>query len=282
MSKSASSEAPFAPAQAPAASQPTPTSATRLRGLMDDSRVVGWSFMIVLLLVWEGVVYQAGISPLYLPRPSGIMRVLWDQLAYQGLSVDVGFTLYRIFAGFFIALVTGVLLGVWMATSKPIRAMADMLIAALYPLPKVTLIPLLVIWLGTGGPFMLTISFMGAFFPVVINTVVGVTQCDPGLVLAARDLGASTRQIVLRVLIPSAVPAIFAGIRIGLGISIILVVAAEMVVAKDGLGARLFIAGQLLDTELVFAVLVVLALVGIAVSKGQDAIDARLGLWRTQ
>ena len=87
---------------------------------------------------------------------------------------------------------------------------------------------------------------------------------------------------MLRVLIPSAIPSIFAGIRIGLGISIILVVAAEMVIAKDGLGARLFIAGQLLDTELVFAVLVVLALLGIVMSKGQDAIDARLGLWRAQ
>lgn len=267
----------------PAPAMPArPTLASRLRGLLDDQRVVGWSFLIALLLVWEGVVYKAGISPLYLPRPSGILVVLWDQLVHQGLTVDLGFTLYRIFAGFFVALVTGVLLGVWMAVSRPVQAMADMLIAALYPLPKVTLIPLLVIWLGTGGPFMLTISFMGAFFPIVINTVVGVTQCDQGLVLAARDLGASTRQIVLRVLIPSAIPSIFAGIRIGLGISIILVVAAEMVIAKDGLGARLFIAGQLLDTELVFAVLVVLALLGIVMSKGQDAIDARLGLWRTQ
>ncbi|MCU4178479.1 ABC transporter permease [Bosea sp. BH3] len=252
-----------------------------LRAALDDQRLIGWGFLLALLAVWEFVVIQARISPLYLPRPTGVVAVLWQNIREGGLSTDLGFTLYRIFAGFFIALVTGVLLGVWMAVSKPVKAMADILIAALYPLPKVTLIPLLVIWLGTGGPFMLTISFMGAFFPIVINTVVGVQQCEQGLVLAARDLGANLRQIVLRVLIPSAVPSIFAGIRIGLGISIILVVAAEMVVAKDGLGARLFVAGQLLDTELVFAVLLVLAVLGILITKGQDLIDARLGLWRT-
>ena len=84
-----------------------------------------------------------------------------------------------------------------------------------------------------------------------------------------------------RVLIPSAIPAIFAGIRLGLGVSIILVVAAEMVVAKSGLGARLFLAGQVLNTEDVFAVLIVLAALGIVVSKLQDAIDMRVAGWRT-
>jgi NitT/TauT family transport system permease protein len=147
-------------------------------------------------------------------------------------------------------------------------------------LPKVTLIPLFIIWLGTGGPFMLTISALGAIFPIVINTVLGIRQCDPGLVLAARDLGASSQQIVRRVLLPSAIPSIFAGIRLGLGVSIILVVAAEMVVGKFGLGARLYLSGQILETEQVFAVLIVLAALGIIVTKVQDFIDMKLGRWR--
>jgi ABC-type nitrate/sulfonate/bicarbonate transport system permease component len=248
--------------------------------LLDDPRVLGWGSVVLVLVVWELGALATGVNALYLPRPTQIVVALFNMFHTGGLIADLLMTLYRIFAGFGIALVVGTLLGVWIATSARVRAVADMWIAALYPLPKVTLIPLLIIWLGTGGPFMLTISALGAIFPILINTVLGVRQCDPGLVLAARDLGATHRQIIRRVLIPSAVPSIFAGMRLGLGVSIILVVAAEMVVGKLGLGARLYLAGQILETEQVFAVLIVLAALGIAVTKIQDAIDVGLGRWR--
>lgn len=247
---------------------------------LDDPRVLGWGSVVLVLAIWETGAYFSGVSSLYLPRPSQILTALIGMFATGGLFTDLSVTLYRIFAGFGIALVVGTLLGVWIATSPRVRAIADMFIAALYPLPKVTLIPLLIIWLGTGGPFMLTISALGAIFPILINTVLGVRQCDPGLVLAARDLGATHAQLVRKVLIPSAIPAIFAGARLGLGVSIILVVAAEMVVGKLGLGARLYLAGQILETEQVFAVLIVLAALGIVVTKTQDAIDIWLGRWR--
>lgn len=248
--------------------------------LFDDPRVLGWGSIVLVLAAWELAARLFNVSALYLPRPSQIVVALVTLFGSGGLSYDLGATLWRIFAGFAIALVSGTLLGLWIATSFRARAVADMFIAALYPLPKITLIPLLIIWLGTGGPFMLTISFLGAIFPIVINTVLGVSQCDPGLVLAARDLGAKPQQIMRRVLLPSAIPSIFAGVRLGLGVSIILVVAAEMVVGKVGLGARLYLAGQILETEQVFAILIVLAMLGIIVTKVQDAVDAALGKWR--
>ena len=245
-----------------------------------EPHTLAWIVVVAILLLWEFVVAAAGLNPIYLPRPTGILAALWTMFSSGGLLTDLMATLGRIFGGFAISLVVGTLLGVWMATSDRVRAVADNFIAALYPLPKVTLIPLLIIWLGTGGPFMLTISALGAIFPIVINTVLGIRQCDPGLVLAARDLGASKRQIVSMVLLPSAVPSIFAGMRLGLGVSIILVVAAEMVVGKVGLGARLYLAGQILETEQVFAVLIVLAILGVAVTKAQDLIDTWLNQWR--
>ena len=250
------------------------------RSLLDDPRVLGWGSVALVLIAWELTAILTGVNRLYLPRPTQIVVALFDMFANGRLLADLVATLSRVFGGFFIALAIGIALGIWIASSDRVRAVADMFIAALYPLPKVTLIPLLIIWLGTGGPFMLTISGLGAIFPIIINTVLGVRQCDPGLVLAARDLGATRRQVMRLVLLPSAIPSIFAGARLGLGVSIILVVAAEMVVGKLGLGARLYLAGQVLETEQVFAVLIVLATLGIVVTKIQDGIDFRLGRWR--
>jgi len=275
------SDQPIAEHLAPVAASRDPIAprGTR-RALLDDPRVLGWGSVALVLIAWELIALLTGVNELYLPRPTQIVVALFDMFTNGRLAVDLFATLARVFGGFFIALAIGVALGIWIAAFDRVRAVADMFIAALYPLPKVTLIPLLIIWLGTGGPFMLTISALGAIFPIVINTVLGVRQCDPGLVLAARDLGATQRQVMRLVLLPSAIPSIFAGARLGLGVSIILVVAAEMVVGKVGLGARLYLAGQVLETGQVFAVLIVLAALGIIVTKIQDRIDTRLSHYR--
>jgi ABC-type nitrate/sulfonate/bicarbonate transport system permease component len=247
---------------------------------LGEPRVLGWIAVAFVLIMWEAIVAIAHLNPIYLPRPTQILIALVSMFRTGGLLNDLLATLGRIFGGFAISLAIGSLLGIWMATSDRVQAIADNFIAALYPLPKITLIPLLIIWLGTGGPFMLAISALGALFPIVINTVLGIRQCDPGLILAARDLGATNRQIIRMVLLPSAIPSIFAGVRLGIGVSIILVVAAEMVVGKVGLGARLYLAGQILETEQVFAVLIVLAILGVVVTKAQDWVDVRLNQWR--
>ena len=252
----------------------------RTLAALNEPQALGWIAVGIVLVAWELIVIIGSFNPIYLPRPTGIVVSLFEMFRSGELTADLLATLGRIFGGFAIAVVVGVLIGIWMATSERVNAIADNFVAALYPLPKVTLIPLLIIWLGTGGPFMLTISCLGAIFPILINTVLGIRQCDPGLVLAARDLGASRAQIVRLVLLPSAIPSIFAGMRLGLGVSIILVVAAEMVVGKLGLGARLYLSGQVLETEQVFAVLIVLATLGIIVTKVQDAIDGWLSFWR--
>lgn len=247
----------------------------------DTTRWYGWGALLLVLVLWEAFVRLGNIPILYLPGPIAITRSLVKLFVEGNLLRDLLITLGRIFGGFLLAFVTGTAFGIWMGTSRKVESIGDVFIAALYPIPKVMLIPLLIIWLGSGEALQFTISWLGAIFPIVVNTVLGVKECDKGLLLAARDLRATERQIKWKVILPSAIPHIFAGLRLGLGVSIILVVAAEMVAGRVGLGARLFLAGQVLETGEVFAILLLLAILGLLLTKGQDMIDNALSIWRS-
>jgi NitT/TauT family transport system permease protein len=197
------------------------------------------------------------------------------------MPYHLGITLLRIFVGFALAAVCGIVLGVLMGMSRTVARVADVWIAALYPLPKISLIPLLIIWVGTGEAYKIVISAISAFFPIVISTYAGIRQTDRGLIKAAKDLGANARQIQLKVVIPGAIPSIFAGLHLGMGIAIILVVAAEMIggSSQGGMGWLLISSGQVMETEKVFASLIVLAVVGAVVIKLQQWIDRKVAPW---
>jgi ABC-type nitrate/sulfonate/bicarbonate transport system permease component len=276
MSGKAITEAQPVTLRAPSTAQPK-----SWRQILLAPKLAGWATVLILIAAWEAGVRLGHVSPLYLPGPIETAAALYDLFATGHLLTDMSVSLMRIFGGFLVAAVTGVALGIWMGASPRVQAICDILIAALYPLPKVTLIPLLVIWLGQGELFQLTISWLGAVFPIVINTVLGVRHCDSGLILALRDLNATPRQIQWKVVLPSSIPHILAGLKLGLGVSIILVVAGEMVAGKIGLGARLYLSGQIMQTEQVFAVLVLLAIIGIIITKGGDLLDRLGSRWHT-
>lgn len=248
--------------------------------LKDEYRLYGPIALILSLVAWEAFVDISKIPELYLPAPSLVVVTLYKLFVDKGLLYDLYVTLYRIFGGFFLASFVGVGLGILMGTSKRMNAILDPFVAAIYPLPKISLVPLLIIWLGSGDAFQIVLSALGCVFPILVNTILGVRQCDEGLVLAARDLGASHSQILRKVVLPAAIPSIFSGLRLALGIAIILVVAAEMQTARYGLGAKLNLAGQILETGQVFAILLLLAILGILLTKGQQALDRLLSRWR--
>jgi ABC-type nitrate/sulfonate/bicarbonate transport system permease component len=233
------------------------------------------------LIAWELFVRWRGIAPIYLPAPSVIAVYLWRMLVDGSMEYHLGVTLLRIFAGFLLAAIAGVSLGLLMGMSRIIARVADAWIAALYPLPKISLIPLLIIWLGTGEAYRIVISAITAFFPIVISTYSGIRQVDPGLLKAARDLGASARQIQLKIVVPAAMPSILAGLQLGMGVTIILIVAAEMIggSSQSGMGYLLINSGQVMETEKVFATLVVLAVMGAVIIKLQQWIDRKIAPW---
>jgi ABC-type nitrate/sulfonate/bicarbonate transport system permease component len=239
--------------------------------------------IVVFLLVWEIYVRAGEIAPIYLPAPSSIAVYLYRMIIDGTIAYNLGITLLRIIAGFLLAAASGILLGVLMGMSRIVARVADVWIATLYPLPKISLIPLLIIWLGTGEAYKIVISAITAFFPIVISTYSGIRQADRGLIKAAKDLGANARQIQLKVVIPSAIPSIFSGLQLGMGVTIILVVAAEMIggSSQGGMGYLLINAGQVMETEKVFASLIVLAVMGAIIIKLQQWTDRKLAPWAT-
>ena len=237
--------------------------------------------VVAVVLIWEILVRARGIAPIFLPAPSSISVYLYRMIADGSMLTNLGITLLRIFVGFAIAAVFGIGLGVLMGMWRSVARIADIWIAMLYPLPKISLIPLLIIWLGTGEAYKIVISAVSAFFPIVISTYAGIRQVDRGLMKTAMDLGANRRQVQLNVVIPAAIPSILAGLQLGMGVTIVLVVAAEMIggSSQGGMGYLLISAGQVMETEKVFASLVVLALAGAAIIKLQQWTDRMVAPW---
>lgn len=237
--------------------------------------------IVLFIGAWEFLVYWRGITPIFLPAPTSIAFYLWQMLADGSMEYHLAVTLLRIFAGFVVAAVTGIALGLLMGMSRIVSRVADVWIAALYPLPKISLIPLLIIWLGSGEAYRIVISAVTAFFPIVMSTYSGIRQADRGLIKAAKDLGANTRQIQFKIVIPAAMPSILSGLQLGMGVTIILIVAAEMIggSSQSGMGYLLISAGQVMETEKVFAALVVLAVTGAAIIKLQQWTDRKIAPW---
>ena len=240
-------------------------------------------YVLVLgvLVVWELLVRLNGVQPIYLPAPSSIFRYLVAMLLDGSLLYNLSVTFMRIICGFLVASVTGILVGVAMGMSPLVARLVDPWIAALYPLPKISLIPLLIIWLGTGESYKIVISAVTAFFPVVISTFAAIRQVDPGLIKAAKDLGAARYQQQFKVVIPASLPGIFSGLHLGMGVTIIMVVAAEMIggSSDSGMGYVLVHSGQVMETEKVFAALIVLAVFGAAITNLQRRLDRLIAPW---
>jgi ABC-type nitrate/sulfonate/bicarbonate transport system permease component len=237
--------------------------------------------ILVFLIVWELTVRWRGITPIFLPAPSSIAIYLWQMIADGSMEYHLAITLIRIFAGFLVAAISGIALGLLMGMSRIVSRIADIWIAALYPLPKISLIPLLIIWLGSGEAYRIVISAITAFFPIVISTYSGIRQVDRGMIKAAIDLGANARQIQFKIVIPAALPSILSGLQLGMGVTIILIVAAEMIggSSQSGMGYLLISAGQVMETEKVFAALLVLAVMGAVIIKLQQWADRKIAPW---
>ncbi|MFK7836296.1 MAG: ABC transporter permease [Sulfitobacter sp.] len=243
-------------------------------------RSVGLMVFVILVLVAEWGTRAGWISALTLPRPSD---VLWTfQELYQSglLFKHLLPSLTRLIIGAAIGATLGIALGVFIGLFSLVRAGLVPLVAAIFPIPKIALLPLFVIWFGIDEASKYALIAFGTFTPTVVATYGAVDNVDRTLIRMGQSFGLSWRSIVSKIVLPGAMPGILSGLRISLTIAIILLVAAEMLGAEYGIGAYILQAGSLYDLERLFAGVVILSVLGVIVSTAIGAVERRMLRWR--
>jgi NitT/TauT family transport system permease protein len=242
--------------------------------------VAGAATLLVLVALWQIGDSLGWISTLFLPAPVNIARALYQLTISGELWKHLSASLSRLAVGWIIGTVFGIAVGLGVGLSSLLRSPGMAVVAALFPIPKIALVPLFIIWFGIGeGSKIVTLAF-GVFFPTVIATAGGVDNVPRSLIRMAQSFGLSHASIIRKIVLPAALPAILSGFRVTSSIAIVLLVAAEMIGAERGIGAFVLSAGNLYDTDNLLAGIVVLSLLGLAVAGLISWLERRLLAWR--
>ena len=236
---------------------------------------------LFLLLAWEWGTRTGVISNIALPAPSEVVTALSDLIETGMLWKHWSTSMWRLLGGWtsgtMAGIAVGVIIGLW---SLPLSGLYP-LVSALFPIPKIALLPLFVVWFGIGeGSKLATIAF-GTFFPTVIATIGGVDAVDRNLIRMAQAFNIPYTRIVRDVILPGAMPAILSGMRISASIAMVLLVAAEMIGAEFGVGAYILMAGALFAIDQLIAGVVILSVTGLSVAWVIGQVEKRLLAWRS-
>ena len=234
----------------------------------------------VLLLAWEGAGRAGWISPIFLPRPGAVLEALVDLARSGALAAHLGASLSRIAGGWALGTAAGFAAGLAIGLASLARSVGVPLVSALFPIPKIALLPLMILWFGIGEASKLATIALGVFFPTAIAVHAAVDGVPRNLVRMAQSFGVPARDILLKVVLPGAWPAILAGFRITASIALILVVSAEMIGAQQGIGQFVLQAGNLMIPEDLLAGILVLSLLGLAIGALIGAAERRTTRWR--
>jgi NitT/TauT family transport system permease protein len=236
-----------------------------------------WLFTVGFFILWELACRVLGISYFVLPAPSAILQAIWEyrtQLAFHGFH-----TLWMTLAGFGIALVFGLLLGMALGASRIVNAGTYPLLVGFNSIPKVAVVPILVFWFGVGWlPPVLT-AFLISFFPIVVNVATGISTIEPETEDVLRALGASKRDIIFKVGVPRAMPYFFGSLKVAITLAYVGSVIGEQNASNVGIGNLLTRASAAFDVPLVWASLVVLAVMGVVMYAVTVAVERSMTGW---
>lgn len=249
-----------------------------------------------VLALWQAVSGLGFANPQVLPSPLAVVEKWWAYLAPQEpydpaksgyaswlvsgeLLRDAAGSLYRVLVGFAIGTALALPCGLLMGASPRIYQLFNPLTQVLRPIPPIAYIPLAILWFGLGNPPAVFLIVIGAFFPVLMNTIAGVRHVDGIYLRAARNLGAGRRIMFARVILPAATPYILSGMRIGIGTAFIVVIVSEMIAVNNGLGFRILEAREYFWSDKIIAGMLTIGLLGLAIDTAMNRLNTHLLRW---
>jgi NitT/TauT family transport system permease protein len=250
-----------------------------------ESMALGTAVIVLLLIIWELLPYFVPMKQgtrLFFTVPSRILATLWQMFASGSIWAPLGVSATAFAIGLALAIAAGLPLGILLGRSKTLNAMFDPFITAFNATPRLVFLPLLMLWLGIGLWSKVAIVFLGALFPLLINTHEGVRNADKLLINVVRSFGANEWDVARLVVIPNSLPFIVVGLRLAIGRAILGVVVAEFFGAQDGLGVLMVRAASSFNVDVVFAGLIIFAALSLIMTGLVKLVEERMNRWRPQ
>lgn len=235
---------------------------------------------LLLLSIWEFLARSGAIDARFWPPPSSLWSTAVDLILDGSLLTNVRVSLARILIGFTLGAVPAVLLGLLMGLSWPVRVALMPITAAIYAVPKIAIVPLILLIFGVGEAGKYVIVALSIFFLVLLNTMAGVLAIDRSFQDVARNFGATPVAMFLTVALPGALPSIFTGLRLGLGFALIVIVGTEFIAAREGIGRFIYDSYQILAISKMFIGLIVTGLMGWLLTLAVDLVERMVIPWK--
>jgi NitT/TauT family transport system permease protein len=233
----------------------------------------------LVILLWEVAVRSGILDQRFFPPPTKVAIVLVELIQSGELFDHLSISLVRILIGFTLGALPAIVVGMAMGWFRFIRAFLDPIVAALYPIPKIALLPLFLVIFGLGEGGKIAIVATSVFFVVLVTTFQGVLRLDPILIQAGQNMGAHGWKLFAKVIFPATLPIIFTGLRLGFGVSLLVIVAAEFVSARAGIGYLIWISWSTLSLGEMYAGIVVIAILGLLSTAGLEQLGRRVMPW---
>lgn len=240
--------------------------------------LIRWLPLGIVVLFWW---FASGriVSTTFLPSPIIVFENALDWTTHPEFLLNLGMSLYRVALGLGLSIVIGVTVGVSMAWSDTIEDLIDVPLTITYPIPKSALVPLSILWFGSGTQTVLFVIFLGSILPIVLNSYNAANKVDENLIRSAQMMGTSERDMLRRIIYPASIPAIFTGIRQAIPISFIVLINGELLAADVGIGSMILRYGQLGLYEEMFAVIILFSIVAYVVVRLFERIRDRVLIW---